>query len=447
MKRRFPSLRVRAWPAPRAYWVLGVLAVLFAAGGEVPALEALAVACAALALAAFVVDCAIVPGTSTLTVERLEPDPLSLRRPARLRYRVRNGSSRPSRIGIIEPQSELLRFGEDEFVTVAPAGTESLLERSVTPVARGTTHFGELFFWTESSLALVRCRRTATGGQELRVYPDLSAVERYGTLHARNRLVEAGVRRQRLRGSGSELESVREWTDGDAFRSVNWKATAHRGNLMVTQYEVERSQNVMILLDAGRLMTPRVDEQRKFDYAVTAALSVASVAALSNDKVGIVAFAGEILRARAPRSSGLSLARLAEEIHDLEPRFEESDYAQAFAYVRSRVSKRSLVVFFTDMVDPVAQSTVLAQIQTLCRRHLVVCAFMNDAAIDAALDAQPRTTTDVYAASVALELREERRTAAAVLRRMGVRAIDVPARQLTTALIDRYLQIKTQGAL
>jgi uncharacterized protein (DUF58 family) len=251
----------------------------------------------------------------------------------------------------------------------------------------------------------------------------------------------------RLRGAGTEAESVREWTAGDPFRSINWKATARRGKLMVAQYEVERSQNVMIVLDAGRLMTPRVGDQRKFDYAVTAALSVASVASLANDKIGVVAFAGEILRAFAPRPSGRSPARVAHEIHDIAPRFEESDYERAFAYVRTHVHKRSLILFFTDMVDPVAQSSVLTQIRTLSRRHLVVCAFMNDAAIDTALAREPESSSDAYAAAVALELREERRVAAATLARMGVRAIDVPAGDLTTALIDQYLEIKQRGLL
>jgi uncharacterized protein (DUF58 family) len=194
-------------------------------------------------------------------------------------------------------------------------------------------------------------------------------------------------------------------------------------------------------------MTPRVDEQRKFDYAITAAMSVASIAALANDKVGIVAFASDILHAYAPRSSGRSLSRLAGEVHSLEPRFEESDYDRAFAYVRTHVHKRSLVVFFTDMVDPVAQSAVLAQIGTLARRHLVVCAFMNDAAIDRTLERSPQAPADVFETGVALELREERLVAAAALRRLGVQVIDVPAHDLTTALIDRYLQIKQRGLL
>lgn len=444
---RLHKVFLRAWLGPRAYWALAAIAAAFAAGALAGPLLWIAFAASALFLAAFAADAAIGPSRSQIEIERLEPDPFALRSPAELRYRIRNADPRAVRAGIIEGPCALLRFDVDETTASVAGKSEAIIASPVTPVARGTLQLGELFVWYENAIGLIRRRMRVPAGGEVRVYPDLSAVERYGTLNARNRIIEAGLRRLRLRGAGTELESVRDWSDGDPFRAINWKATARRGRVMVTQYEVERSQNVMILLDAGRLMTPRVDEQRKFDYAVTAAMSVASVAALANDKVGVVAFAGAILRACAPRATGGSLARVAAEIHDVEPRFEETDYAQAFAYVRTHVRKRSLIVFFTDMVDPVAQSTVLAQIRLLSRRHLVVCAFMNDAAIDRALAAEPRTTTGVYAAGVALELQEERRTASAVLTRLGVRVIDVPARELTTALIDQYLQIKQRGLL
>lgn len=441
------KLWVPVWFAPRAYWVLTLIALLAAAGAAVPPLWWIALLVAAAFVAALALDVIAGPPTSAISVQRIAPEPFSLRRSGTIAYRVRNTSAREVHVAIVEAPASLLRFDADETTGAIPARSEATLERPVTPVVRGSASLDALFVTFENSIGILRRRVRLRERASIRVYPDLSAVERYGTLTARNRLIEAGLRRMRLRGAGTEAESVRDWSAGDPFRAINWKATARRGKLMVAQYEVERSQNVMIVLDAGRLMMPRVGEQRKFDYAVTAALSVASIAALANDKVGIVAFAGEIMRAFAPRPSGRSLTRIAEEIHDVEPRFEESDYERAFTYVRTHVNKRSLIIFFTDMVDPVAQSTVLAQIGTLSRRHLVVCAFMNDAAIDRALATDPSGTGDAYAIGVALELREERRVAAATLARLGVRVIDVPARDLTTALIDQYLQIKQRGLL
>lgn len=447
MKRIRDRFWVPLWIAPRGYAALAVSAALFAIAAASPALLALAYAGAAVLIAALLLDAAIGPRTAHIEIERVQPVPFSLRRGAAIVYAVRNRSTHAVRAALIETPVAPLHYDADEAGGIVPAASELAVERPVTPVARGSATLGTLYAWYENRIGLLRRRVRTSQPQEIRVYPDLSAVERYGSLHMRNRVIEAGLRRMKLRNMGTEVESVRDWTAGDPFRAINWKATARRGRVMVSQYEVERTQNVMIALDAGRLMTPRVDRQRKFDYAVTAALSVAGVAALANDKVGIVAFAGEVIRAFAPRQSGRSSSRIAAEIYDLEPRFEESDYDAAFAYLRGSVQKRSLIVFFTDMVDPVAQSAVLAQIGTLARRHLVVCAFMNDAAIDRRLQAPVRAASDVYATAVALELQDERKTAAAVLSRLGVQVIDVPARELTTALIDRYLEIKQRGLL
>lgn len=442
-----PERRFRGvWTASRAYWALAIVALLLALGAGLPLFLTLAYAAAAILVAGGIADLIAGPPPRAIEIEREEPGPFALRVEEKLRYVVRNRSRTPVHIVIVEGDCRVLHYARDDTAAWVPARSEVTVDLPVIPIARGADSLATIYATFENGFGLLRRRLRFSQPQAIRVYPDLSAVERYGALHVRNRVIEAGLRRMRLRGTGTELENLREWTPGDQFRSIEWKATARRGRLMVAEYEVERSQNVMLMLDAGRLMTPLVDDQRKFDYAVTAALSVASVASLANDKIGVIAFAGKILRAQAPRT-GRSLSAISGLVHDVEPVFEESDYVQAFCYVRTHVRKRSLIVFFTDMVDPVAQSAVLAQIGTLARRHLVVCVFMNDRAIDRALEAEPRAVSSVYQTAVALELRDERRAAAAFLHRLGVQVIDVPARELTTALIDRYLMIKQRGLL
>lgn len=447
MKLKLPSLWVPIWFGPRAYWALAVLAVLAASAAPLHVVSYAAAAAGAACAALLLADLALMARPHPLAVRRETPDAFAMRRRGALSYTVRNESGMTLRAGIVESGCPLLRYETDELIVHVPAHSELTATRPLLPVMRGTADLGTMYVWFESPIGLLRRRMRTPQPAQVRVYPDLSAVERYGALHARNRLIEAGLRRMRLRGAGTEPESVREWMAGDPFRSIDWKASARTGKTMVAQYEVERSQNVMVVLDAGRLMMARVDEQRKFDYAITAALSVASIAALANDKVGFVAFAGEIIRAAAPRQSGRSLQRLTQQLHDVEPRFEESDYERAFAYVRAQVRKRSLIIFFTDVIDPVAQSTVLSGLGSLSRQHLVVCAFMNDAAIENALAGEAADAKSAYAQGVALELLDERKAAAATLARLGVRVIDVPARDLTTALIDRYLQIKQRGEL
>lgn len=440
-------MRLAVWVTPRFLYALGAIALLAACTPGVGLFLPLAVAGGAALAALLAVDAAWGPRRRDLDVERLAGDHLALRVPVELAYRVTNRSDRAIRVGLVETPTRTLRFTQDEAIGAVPPNARATILRAAMPAARGADEFGALYAWYENAIGLLRRRMTVEASQAFRVFPDLSAVERYGSLHVRNRLIEAGLRKMRLRGAGTEFESLREWVDGDAFRSIDWKATARRGKTMVVNHEVERSQNVMLVLDCGRLMTPRIDEQRKFDYAVTAALSLAAVAGLASDRVGVVAFAGEILAARAPRSTRASTARIADLLYDLEPRFEEANYSRAFAYLRAHLHKRSLVVFLTDVIDPLSQASLLAELGSLARRHLLVCVFMSDAAVSAALSTAPADVGGAYRAGVALGLEEERRTAAAMLTRTGAIVLDVPAPKLTTALIDEYLRVKTRGRL
>jgi uncharacterized protein (DUF58 family) len=435
------------WVSARFVFGTVAVAVLLAASPGVHVLAAVAVAAGAVLLLLAAVDLARLPPPDTIDIAREVPAHFSLRRTAELVYTIRNASQVPLRIGIVETPLRTIDLPVEDLVVAAPPRSIAVLRTPVLPKARGADRFSRIYIWYESALGLVRRRVSRALEADIRVYPDLSAVERYGSLQTRNRLIEAGLRRMRVRGVGSEFESVRDYAAGDAFRSIDWKATARRGKLMVTQREVERSQDVVLLIDCGRLMTARVGDQRKLDYAITAALSVASIAALASDRVGVVAFAKKILFARAPRSTAASVHALAQSLSDIEPRFEEADYAHAFSYVRSHLLRRSLVVFFTDVIDPVSQSAILAELGSLAKRNVVLCAFMNDEAVAKELRAEPVTIDDAYRLDVAAGLAAERGVARATLNRHGIIVLDVPAPQLSVAAIDEYLRVKARGVL
>ncbi len=435
------------WVTRRFLYLLGGIAVLLACSPGLRILIPVSEALGVLLILALALDAFLGPRRGELRVSRVPIGHLALRRPAEFHYVVENRSSRAISVTIAEDPARTLRFTTDAASGDVPARSEARIAWTAVPVARGADELRTLYITYENTLGLLYRRMNAIAAERFRVFPDLSAVERYGSLHVRNRLIEAGLRKMRLRGSGTEFESLREFADGDAFRSIDWKATARRGRVMVAQYEVERSQNVMLVLDCGRLMTPRIGEQRKLDYAVTAALSLATIAGLASDRVGVVAFAGKILAASAPRSTRSSIAKLTEQLYDLEPHFEEANYARAFAYLRTHLHKRSLIVFLTDVIDPVSQATVFAELGSLAHRHLVMCVFMNDAAVARSLEAPPRDEDSAYRASVALDLLDERKTAAAMLTRTGAVVLDVPAAKLSTALIDQYLRVKQRGLL
>ena len=256
------------------------------------------------------------------------------------------------------------------------------------------------------------------------------------------------MRRLRRRGTGGEFASLREYTPDDPFRSIDWKASARRGKPMVAQYEVERAQQIVVAIDAGRLMSARLGDRRKLDYAVAAALAIAAMARLAADRVGVVAFARTCSRASRPGSGTEHSAQLADVLSDLEPRFEEADYERAFLELERTLRRRSLVVLFTDLFDPVASSAVLGAAKLLTARHFVLVVLMNDAAIAEALrrDAARRATTRIARRS----RRRSPTSARAPSRRCATAASwssTSRPRELTVALLDAYVDVKTRGLL
>jgi uncharacterized protein (DUF58 family) len=443
MRPVFPAL----WLSQRGVWLLLAVALVTAFASVVSLLVPIAAVLAAAFLALIAADVALGPRASHLRLSRQPAGFIALRHASMLRYVVENRSTSGIRIGILESPVETFAFVADTIEAELGPRTFVELESAFEPRERGLAHLGALYCWVENRLGLLRRRYVVEAPEDVRVFPDLSAIERYGKLARRTTLLDLGLRKLRLRGAGAEFESLREYLPGDAFRAVNWKATARRGRMMVEQYQVERSQNVLVLLDAGRLMMPRIGPQRKFDYALTAALSVASIAQAAGDNVGLTAFAAKPLLSIAPRKGKAHVDALTRASYDLQPRLEEPDYEITFTQLKQRYSKRSLVVLFTDIFDPATSAAVLAGLGMLVSRHLVMCVLMNDAAIASALETPPRSAHDAYRTSVAMSLAAEREKSIALLRGRGMIVVDVPAPQLTVALLDAYLDVKSRGLL
>ncbi len=443
MRPVFPAL----WLSTRGTYVLLGLTVATAVASLVPALVFAVIGFAAVVVVLLIADARIGPARGALQIVRLPIETATLRRTAHATYTIENRASIAIRLALFETPVPTIDFRTETLRTSVGARARRTVTRDFLARERGPAQFDALYCWVENRIGLLRRRYRIDAREMVRVLPDLSAVERYGVLAQRSTLVDLGLRRMRGRGAGSEFESLRDYQSGDAFRTVDWKATARRGRLMVAQYDVEKSQQIIVALDCGRLMTPRIGAQRKFDYALTAALSVARIAERASDNVGLLAFAATPLLRIAPRRGAAHVNALVRAAYDLQPRLDEPDYETAFADLRGRIGKRSLVMLFTDIFDPITSAAVLAALGSLVPRHLVMCVLANDGAVTQALETAPTTATQAYRAAVALSLEDERTKALATLRARGIIVVDVPASKLSVAILDAYLDVKTRGLL
>lgn len=345
-----------------------------------------------------------------------------------------------------------------------PAGREAFSEYFVIPTRRGDFKFGNLSARYPTVLGLWTRQFTREAEASVRVYPDTTEVARYELRLRQGRLRDMGLHLLKLRGQGTEFESLREYTTGDEYKSINWKASARRGKLISTNYEVERDQNIVIAIDCGRMMTALADTRSygleeltgeaagavplsKLDYAINATVLLAHVAASAGDAVGLLLFSDQVLSFVPPRKGRTQTGALIEALYGVQPSVVEPDYRNAYEYLIGRKLRRSLIVTFTDLIDREASQELLQASGALRRHHNPLCVTLNNRDVIEMAEAIPASPEELYSKAMALQMQRQRMQALKELTQRGVGILDVQARELTVATVNRYLDLKARQAL
>jgi uncharacterized protein (DUF58 family) len=323
-----------------------------------------------------------------------------------------------------------------------PRPSTSSAEYAARPRHRGTFRYGDLHTRQSGPLGLVERRGRVDAAVDVKVYPDLREIRRYEITLRRGLAYDAGQRRARIPGAGSLFARLREYGPDDDPRSISWAATARRGRPIAVEYETERQQRLLILLDAGRMMSSTLGTLTKLDHAVNTALMLAYVGAAKGDEVGLLGFADDVRSYLPPRRGRGQFLRITEELRRIEVTTTESDYRSALEFLRARAARRALVVLFTDLVDEEASRSLVAAVTRLAGNNLVLCCFLADPEVAEVAARVPDSTVALYERVVAREVRDARAKALATLRRRGVHTIDVPSDRLTVATIQRYIELK-----
>jgi len=439
----------------RRFLLLMLLAAVpIAASACLPWLLYVGVGYGALLLGLVLADYALSPRPTDFELRREHDSRLSLGAWNPVHLRLRLAAARPVRVAVRdEPPPAFALDAGILHAEARPHETVELLYR-VCPPRRGDYRFGDLNlrWWGVLGLIVRQARYPGATGGGVKVYPNLLDVHKYELLVRRGRLHELGLRTSRLRGMGTEFERLRDYQPDDEYRRINWKATARRGRPISTEYETERSQNIVALLDTGRLMRSPVGDPAagpgpalaRIDYAVNAVLMLAYVATLHGDKVGLLTFADQVEVYLAPRQGKGQFYRMLELLYAVESQPVEPDYGRALAYLAARQKKRALVVCFTDLTGGPASRALLAGLVPVQQRHLALVVTLSDPGVLALARQAPHDSAAVYERAVAGRLLEQRRVTLESLRQAGVLTLDVPADRLTVAVVNRYLELKAR---
>lgn len=365
-----------------------------------------------------------------------------------VRIQIQNASTRAVTLRLKdEYPPQMLLNGVREGQVHVDAQSTAMLIYGVTPPRRGRFEFGYTVVRFRSRWKLVWCDTHACEPTTVKVYPNMRRAREAELKALGARSLVSSHRKTSWRGEGREFESMRDYVRGDELRHISWTATARRGKLTTRQYQIERDQTILIALDAGRLMTARIEQETKLDSAVHATLSLFSAAARAGDNAGLVVFGRRIKSYLAPGRGRDHIDAALEALYAVEPEMIEPSYPHAFEFIAANSKRRALVILLTDLVDEEGSKELLTSLHLLRPRHLPLVVTIADRDLKAVVRETPTTVHALFTQSVAEEIIHHREAALRLVESVGGLALDVTAAALAPALLETYLRVKERGLL
>ena len=313
--------------------------------------------------------------------------------------------------------------------------------------SRGDHSAGRLFLRYRSAFGLVERWAVADLRQTVRIYPTIHAGEQGSLFLTPSRQYQLEQRRQKQRGQGRDFQSLREYRDGDELRDICWTAAARRGALVSKQYQIEKSQPVWVVLDAGRLLRARVGAYSKLDYSTTAAFALARLASLSGDRVGLFAYGREVQQRVALGRGASHLRQIMEALALVEAEPGEADHLRAAVTLNRLQPRRSLILWLTDLAETAMRPEVIDGASLMLRRHLVLFVAIQQQELAEIAGSRPANVVRMFERAAAQELVQRRELLLARLRQQGALTLETTPQKLTAAVLNRYLEVKDRALI
>ncbi len=327
------------------------------------------------------------------------------------------------------------------------AGEQKNIRYTVRPTERGEYHFGRIIIYLRSKLGFIKRRHDTEADTTVSVFPSFIQMRKYELLSQTTIQTEAGNTRLRKIGHSMEFEQIKEYVRGDDNRTINWKATARKGMLMVNNYTDERSQQVYCIIDKGRLMKMPFGELTLLDYAVNSALVLANVCLQKQDRVGVLTFSNKLGSLLAADRKPIQRENILQLLYNQQTAFLESDYEMLYMQIRNRIKHRSLLVLYTNFESLSGLRRQLNYLRSIARHHLLLVVFFENTELHQLSGLDAENIEDVYIKTIAEKFEFEKRLIVKELKKYGILSILTPPEKLTINAVNKYLELKTQQAM
>jgi uncharacterized protein (DUF58 family) len=401
----------------------------------------------ACAFIAWAIDLARLPRPEFLVIERSWGGAVSLSNNTQVTLEIRNGSGVYVACQVIDdvPRSMITEPPTLQINTRAKDSGSATY--TVRPLERGDVTLGAVYLRYQSGSHFAERWARAELKQTVRVFPDLEDAKRQNIYLSRARQIELERRLIRQRGVGREFESLREYQPGDEFRNICWTATARRGKHVTKLFQVERSQAVWIVMDAGRLLRARVGELSKLDLSVNAALSLAQIALYSGDRTGLLVY-GRNIQQRVGLGRGLSHMRtIMERLASVREEVAEADHLRAASVLLQLQKQRALIIWITDLADTSMTPEVIDSASRILSKHLLLFTVIAQTDLNELAARTPENADDMYEIAAAQEMVHRRETLISKVRNKGAMALEIAPSKLTTTLVNQYLEVKERNLI
>lgn len=433
----------------RIYYASGLLIIFFIIGHYIPLFYASGKALLLVLAALVMIDILLLFNSSIFKIkaERLLPAKLSNGDDNDIHIFIKNNYKFSVKLEIIDEIP--VQFQKRDFLIKKNlnSGQETRFKYVLRPVKRGEYYFGSLNIYASSILGIIQKRFIFDNGAKIPVYPSFIQMRKYELKAISNNLSDYGIKKILRISNNREFEQIKNYVSGDDFRTVNWKATARKAQLMVNQYQDEKAQRVYSIIDMGRSMKMPFNGMSLLDYAINAALVISNIAVKKHDKAGLITFSKDIHTIVPANRKNNQIKKISEVLFKQETNYDEANFELLYATVRHKISQRSLLLIYTNFEGFVSLERQIKYFKQLAKNHLVVLIFFQNSELNELTENKPETSLDIYNKTIAEKFQYEKILITKELKKNGIHSVLTEPQNLTVETINKYLELKAKALI
>ena len=429
------------------YLLIGVI-VLFCCAFMFPALYSATWFIFLMLLVFFVLDILILFSSKNgISAERITPEKLSNGDENSIKITLRNFYTFAISVKVIDEIPFQFQVRNFEINRKIKNASHDEFEYKLRPTERGEYFFGNLNVYVSSPLGLISKRYKFGQDQMVPTYPSYIQLRKYDLIAFSNNLFQYGVKKIRRIGHTMEFEQIKEYVPGDDIRTLNWKATAKKNSLMVNQFQDEKSQNIYMVIDKGRVMKMPFNGMSLLDYAINATLVLSNVILKKQDKAGMFSFSKKVENRVMAEKRTSQMQKILESLYNIKTNFFESDYSRLYVDIKKNINQRSLIILYTNFETMEGLHRQLPYLKGIAKSHLLVVVFFQNTELYQITNKKSDTIQEVYDKVIAEKFIFEKKLIVTELKKYGIHSVLTQPENLTLDTINKYLEIKARGIL